>query len=135
MRSFAWLSVVAIVAASSPVLAAAKPPTTGTWVGEMRQIDPDRETSYPMTLTLMSKGKKGKVAYPTLKCAGTLSKIADVKAGYTVYYETVTNEPGGTCIDGVVTVSHEAGKIVLGWFATFGGGPSLASAVLEKTAK
>lgn len=136
MRLIASLSIAGFAAMSiMPTLAAVSAPKSGTWSGEMRQIDPDRDTNYPMTLTLSAKGKKAKVAYPTLKCTGALTKVADVKAGYAVYYETVTNEPGGNCIDGVVTITEDAGKLVLGWFATYGGGPSLASAVLERTAK
>jgi hypothetical protein len=47
----------------------------------------------------------------------------------------VTNEPGGSCIDGIVTVTTDAGKLVLGWYAAFEGAPSLASAVLNKDAQ
>jgi len=102
----------------------------GSWAGEMRQVDPDRESRYPVTLVL--KGKSGTTAYPTLKCSGKLTRIAETKSGYAIYQETVTNDPGGSCIDGLVTVTTDAGKIVLGWFAEFEGTPSLASAVLER---
>ena len=105
----------------------------GSWAGEMRQVDPDRETSYPMTLTI--KGTKGATSYPTLNCSGTLSRIATTKAGYAIYQETIKNDPGATCIDGIVTVTTDANKVVLGWFAEFAGTPSLASAVLEREAK
>jgi hypothetical protein len=105
----------------------------GSWAGEMRQIDPDRESHYPVTMTL--KGKSGTTAYPTLKCSGKLTRIAEAKSGYAIYQEKVTNDPGGTCIDGLVTMTTDAGKIVLGWFAAFEGTPSLASAVLVKDGK
>ena len=131
MRLFASFAFVAIVVAS-PAFAGA-PSVAGNWSGQMRQIDPSKETSYPMTLTL--SGKKGTTSYPTLKCGGTLARVAEAKGGYTIYKETVTNESGGGCIDGVLIVQPDAGNLILGWFAGFEGEPSLASAVLAKAAK
>ena len=131
MRLFASVVFLAVVAASPAFAGSAG--ISGNWSGDMRQIDPSEEKSYPMTLTL--SGKKGKTSYPTLKCGGTLTRVAEVTGGYTIYKETVANEPGGGCIDGVVIVQPDAGKLVLGWFAGFEGEPSLASAVLSKEAK
>lgn len=131
MRLFASIAFVAIVA-SSPAFAGAAG-ISGTWSGQMRQIDPSKETTYPMTLTLA--GKKGTTSYPTLKCGGTLARVAEAKGGYTIYKETVTNESGAGCIDGVLIVQQDAGKLILGWFAGFQGEPSLASAVLSKEVK
>ena len=134
MRSFAYLSFAALVAGSLSAQAGDAPASVnGSWTGEMRQIDADRESRYPMMLIL--KGAKGATAYPTLKCAGTLSRIATTKSGYVIFQETIKNEPGGTCIDGIVTVTTDAGKLVLGWYAAFEGAPSLASAVLNKDAQ
>jgi hypothetical protein len=133
MRLFAWLSLAALIAGSAAVQAGDAPASVnGAWTGEMRQIDVDRESRYPMMLSL--KGAKGTSAYPTLKCAGTLSRIGTTKTGYVIYQETIKNEPGGTCIDGVVLVTTDAGKLVLGWYAAFQGAPALASAVLNRDA-
>lgn len=133
MRSLACLSFAAgvVVAATYPAFAGAVS-VNGSWAGEMRQIDPDRETRYPMTMTL--KGKTGASSYPTLNCTGALTKIAETKSGYTIYQEKVANNADGHCIDGVVAVTTDAGKLVLGWFSAFEGSPSLASATLEKDA-
>ena len=119
------LSITSALAAGASI--------SGSWSGEMRQIDPTQEIRYPMTLTLA--GAKGSSSYPTLNCAGTWSRIGQTKEGYTIFKETVVNEPGAGCIDGMVIVYPDAGKLVLGWFAAFEGAPSLASAVLEKAAK
>jgi hypothetical protein len=133
MRSFAYLSFAALAAGSLSAQAGDAPASVnGSWTGEMRQIDADREARYPMLLTL--KGAKGTTAYPTLKCGGTLSRVSTTKSGYAIYQETVTNEPGGSCIDGIVIVTTDASKLVLGWYAAFEGAPSLASAVLNKDA-
>ena len=99
----------------------------------MRQIDPDQETRYPMTLVL--KGTTGATSYPTLQCSGALTKVAETKSGYTIYQEKITNEPDGSCVDGIVTVTTDAGNVVVGWFATFEGAPTVATAVLSKGAE
>ena len=130
MRSFAWFSFAVVLAGSLTAQAGGAASLAGSWAGEMRQIDPDKETRYPMTLVL--KGKTGATSYPTLKCNGALTKVAELKNGLAVYQEKVTNDEGGSCIDGVVTVTTYAGKIVLGWFAAFEGEPSLASATLSR---
>jgi hypothetical protein len=136
MNVFASISlavgVAVAVAASSPAMAGGSA-VAGSWSGEMRQIDPDGESKYPMTLVL--QGTKGTSSYPTLKCGGTWSRIGETKDGYVIYKEKVANDDGGSCIDGVVIVRVDAGKLILGWFAAFEGTPSLASAVLEKEAK
>jgi hypothetical protein len=127
---FAVLASLAVLVAGSSLASADPVSVNGSWAGEMRQVDVDNETRYPMTLTL--KGKTGETSYPTLNCGGALTKIADTKGGYAIYQERITNEPGGTCIDGVVLVTTDAGKLVLGWFATFEGAPAVATAVLRK---
>lgn len=133
MRSFAYLSLVLALAGSAGVYAGDQPASVnGGWTGEMRQVDVDRESRYPMMLSL--KGAKGTTAYPTLKCAGTLSRVGTTKSGYAIYQETIKNEPGASCIDGIILVTTDAGKLVLGWYAAFQGAPSLASAVLERDA-
>jgi hypothetical protein len=127
MRLF--LSVAAVVLSVAPAIAGERG-VSGSWSGEMRQIDPTVETRYPMVLRL--DGETGASLYPTLKCGGAWARIGETKDGYTIYKETVVNEPGATCIDGYAIVHAGDGKLVLGWFASFEGAPSLASAVLSK---
>jgi hypothetical protein len=121
---------LAAMLAGAPFVQAGPASVDGSWAGEMRQVDVDNETRYPMALTL--KGKTGATSYPTLNCSGALTKIADTNGGYAIYQERITNQPGATCIDGVVLVTTDAGKLVLGWFATFDGTPTVATAVLRK---
>ena len=71
----------------------------------------------------------------SLKCAGTLTKVAESKGVYAIYKETIKNDAGGACIDGLVIVQPDNEKLILGWFAAFEGEPTLASAILEKEAK
>lgn len=106
---------------------------SGNWSGEMRQVDPTRESSYPMTLTIA--GTKGKSSYPSLNCSGTWARVGETKEGYAIFKETVVNEPEASCIDGLAIVRVDAGMLVLGWFASFEGTPSLASAVLAREEK
>jgi hypothetical protein len=131
MKVLASLSLAVIVAsaAASPSMAGGVN-VAGMWSGEMRQIDVDQETKYPMLLSL--KGNKGTSSYPTLKCSGSWSRIGETKEGFAIYKEKITNEPGGSCIDGITIVQPYAGKLTLGWFATFDGAPTVASAVLAK---
>ena len=108
---------------------------SGRWAGEMRQVDPDQESRYSMTLDL--KGPGGQTSYPSLKCGGSLEKIADAAGGYVIFrekitYGALTSDVERGCIDGLLIVTQRDGKLVLGWFAAFDGLPSLASAVLEK---
>ncbi len=132
MRSFALFSLAGLLA-SAVIVQAGPASVTGSWSGEMRQVDVSRETHYPMTLTL--KGKTGTSSYPELKCAGALTKIGETKSGYVIYQEAIKNEPGANCVDGIVLVSADGGKLILGWYAAVDGSPSLASAVLNSAAK
>jgi hypothetical protein len=104
---------------------------SGSWAGEMRQIEVNAEDKYPMTLTLSAAG--GMSNYPTLNCSGTWTKIG-ARSGYTIYEEKITNTKGATCIDGMVMVKLDGGKLILGWFAAYAGAPSLAAATLERSA-
>jgi hypothetical protein len=104
---------------------------TGSWAGEMRQIEVSAETTYPMMLTI--KGKVAEANYPTLNCSGTWTKVAE-KNGYVIYAETVTNQEGAGCIDGMVTVTSNNGQVFLGWFGADAWGPIVAMAVLEQAA-
>ena len=134
MKPLASLSLAGVIAIA--VLApahAGSVAVAGNWSGEMRQIDTENESKYPMTLSL--QGNKGTSSYPTLKCGGTWSRISETKDGYAIYKEKIINEPGGTCIDGIAIVQPYAGKLMLGWFASFEGAPTLASAVLAKEAQ
>lgn len=133
MRSFALLSAVAFAACASVADAGSAPVNGSAWIGEMRQVDVASETHYPMTLAF--NGKQVVTTYPQLKCVGTLTKIGETKNGYVLYQETIDNGPGGTCIDGIVVVTVDGGKLILGWYAAYQGSPALASAVLSPQAK
>jgi hypothetical protein len=130
MRILASLTAF-VLSATSALASGAN--VSGNWTGEMRQVDPTREASYPMSLTIT--GAKGKSSYPSLNCSGTWARIGQTKEGYAIFKETAVNEPEASCIDGVVIVRVDEGKLVLGWFASFEGTPSLASAVLAKEDK
>ena len=126
------MSVLALSLAGPAVAGSVGPSLSGSWAGEMRQIEAKSETSYPMTLTFSGKGATSD--YPTLNCSGKWTKVAQ-KNGYVVYAETVTNKNGATCVDGVVTVKIDRDKVVLGWFGAFDGEPIVSTAVLSKPAK
>jgi hypothetical protein len=129
MRMFLAALVAYTVSGGAAVAAPAG--LTGSWAGEMRQVETNAEATYPMTLSFA--GQNAASNYPTLNCSGTWTKVAE-KNGYVIYAETVTNKKGATCIDGMVTVTIDQGKVVLGWFAAFGGEPSMATAVLSRAA-
>lgn len=125
------IAVIAVMSASAlcGVAAAGSAGLNGSWAGDMRQIEMAAETTYPMTLTI--KGKSAVATYPTLNCRGAWSEVAR-KNGYVIFAETVTNEDGANCIDGIVTVKADNGKVILGWFAADAEGPIVAMASLEK---
>ena len=132
-RILAGLAVAACVAAT-PALAE-DPAITGVWSGSMRQIDVKAEKSYAMTVTL--SGTTGVSEYPTLSCGGRWTRIAET-LGHVIYSETIThgrfNEKLGTgCIDGIVIVQRKGNTLTLGWYITFAGQPSAATAVLKAT--
>jgi len=129
MRAVLMFGVAVVVCAAA---SAGQARLNGSWTGEMRQIETAAEAKYPVTLTFA--GKRATATYPTLNCSGTWTKVAD-KDGYVIYTEKVTNTKGATCIDGMVMVTIDQGKVVLGWFAAYGGEPSVATAVLSKAAK
>ncbi len=134
MHSVIRLAVgVSALALCGAALAGGAPPSlTGSWAGEMRQIEAKAETSYPMTLSFVGKGATAD--YPTLNCSGKWTRLTQ-KNGYVVYTETVTNKDGATCVDGIVTVKIDQGNVVLGWFGAFDGAPIVSTAVLSKPAK
>ena len=106
---------------------------TGVWSGNMRQIDVKDEKSYPMTVTL--SGATGASEYPTLSCGGRWTRIGE-SLGHVIYSETITHgrfdEKLGTgCIDGIVIVQRSGTSLTLGWYITFAGHPTAATAVLN----
>lgn len=125
-------SAFALSLAGVAVAGSAPPSLSGSWAGEMRQIEANAEVSYPMTLTFSDTGAT--VNYPTLNCSGKWTRVAE-EMGYVVYTETVTNKDGATCVDGIVTVKVDQGKVVLGWFGAFDGAPIVSTAALSKSSK
>lgn len=124
------LTLAVSTSALCGVATAGSAPLTGSWSGEMRQIETTAETTYPMTLAI--KGKTAEANYPTLNCSGTWTKVAE-KEGYVIYAESVTNQKDANCIDGIVTVTASNGQVLLGWFGADTWGPIVAMAALEKT--
>jgi hypothetical protein len=129
MRFVVGAAVALLVA--GPV-AAGSPGLGGSWAGEMRQIEVKNEISYPMTLSFAGKGATA--TYPTLNCSGTWTRVTQ-KNGYVVYTEKARNQKGAACVDGMVMVTIDQGKVVLAWFAAFDGAPIVSTAVLSKAAK
>lgn len=129
MRVGIILAVSAVAFGGSAVAGPAG--LSGSWSGDMRQIEIGAETTYPMTLTI--KGKSAEATYPSLNCRGTWTQIAK-KNGYVIYAETVTNQKDANCIDGIVTVTFNNGKVVLGWFGADAAGPIVAMATLSTAA-
>lgn len=108
------------------------------WTGTMRQVDVASEKSYPMSVRF--EGRKAFSEYPELACGGTWRRIATGPDGYEIYWETISHgaeikDDNGGCLNGVVVVSRKGNQVVLGWFASVDGSPSLASARLTREAK
>lgn len=129
MRALA-VAVVALSASGAAVAGA--PGFSGVWGGEMRQIEVDTEATYPMRLTFAGKGAVAD--YPTLNCSGIWTKVAE-KNGYVIYAEEAANRGNATCVDGMVFVTIDKGKVFIGWFAAFDGAPTVSTAVLSKASK
>jgi hypothetical protein len=109
---------------------------TEVWFGTMRQIDVKNEKSYPMTVTL--SGATGVSEYSTLSCGGRWTRIGEA-LGHVIYSETITHgrydeNRGGGCIDGIVIVQRDTDALTLGWYITFSGQPSAATAILKPAA-
>lgn len=109
---------------------------TEVWSGDMRQIDVKNEKSYPMTVTL--SGATGLSEYSTLSCGGRWTKIGEA-LGHFIYSETITHgrydeKRGGGCIDGIVIAQRDKDALTLGWYITFSGQPTAATAILKPAA-
>lgn len=136
MRSFAFRSVLAAAVAvcfAEPSFAG-DVGFDGAWAGQMRQIDTEEQTRYPMELNV--KGDRLETRYRTLSCGGVLEKIADHDS-YSIYREKITTgaiKPSDTngCIDGIVTLRPHNGNLIVGWFGVFEGLPTVAYATLER---
>ena len=126
----AAIGIAALLVCGTASAGGAPGGVVGSWSGDLRQIDPTAETKYPMTLSITAKGAKGSSAYPSLKCKGTWTRLAQ-RDGYSIYREKVTNEPGASCVDGIVTVKNDGGKLILGWFGAYEGEPYVAAAALN----
>jgi hypothetical protein len=110
---------------------------TEVWSGTMRQIDAKNEKSYPMTVTL--SGTTGISEYSSLSCGGRWTRIGEA-FGHVIYSETITHgrydeNRGGGCIDGIVIVQRDTDALTLGWYITFSGQPSAATAILKPAAQ
>ena len=88
------------------------PAVRGTWTGMVAQSDG------PSTYVVMTiSATAGQTEYPELKCAGKLTRVGAAR-GYVFFTETITHggkNSGGDCIDGIITVTPLADKLVWGW--------------------
>ena len=103
--------------APAPSASAAGPSFTGVWSGDV--VQPGRPGSYPVTLTINTKGVT--TNYPDGPCAGTLKRVGS--SGDYVFYSEVISKgrfdqvkaPEG-CIDGTVTLAKAGDKLIFRWF-------------------
>lgn len=108
-------------AAAAPQLVAAPigKSLAGTWKGTVHQ---NGAKDYHVTLTL-TKGatlgeRAGKVAYPDLKCSGTVTLEPAHSTGVTVVREQITDDPQHRCVPtGWITLKKTpSGKVDYRWF-------------------
>ncbi|HEY2231288.1 MAG TPA: hypothetical protein VGI22_26845 [Xanthobacteraceae bacterium] len=89
------------------------PAVLGTWTGMVAQNNGATGDSVVMTITADS----AETEYPELKCSGKLTRVG-TRNGYVFFTETITHggiRSGGECIDGTITVTPAASKLVWGW--------------------
>jgi hypothetical protein len=103
----------------------------------MTQVASPKDQNYMVNLTFKSDAIF--TDYPELGCGGKLKLVGKTPDGYTSYHETITygrlgDGSGANCIDGIAILAQVQGTITLGWFASDGGVPMLASAQLTRAA-
>jgi hypothetical protein len=107
------------------------------WTGTMTQIASPKNQNYMVNLSF--KSEEIFTDYPELGCGGKLTQVGRTPDGYTIYHEKISygrlgDGSGGNCIDGIAILAQVKGTITLGWFASDGGVPMLASAQLTRAA-
>ncbi len=107
------------------------------WTGTMTQIAAPKNQNYMVNLSF--KSEEIFTDYPELGCGGKLTQVGRTPDGYTIYHEKISygrlgDGSGANCIDGIAILAQVKGTITLGWFASDGGVPMLASAHLTRAA-
>ncbi len=107
------------------------------WTGTMTQIASPKNQNYMVNLSF--KSEEIFTDYPELGCGGKLTQVGRTPDGYTIYHEKISygrlgDGSGANCIDGIAILAQVKGTITLGWFASDGGVPMLASAQLTRAA-
>lgn len=107
------------------------------WTGTMTQIATPKNQNYMVNLSF--KSEEIFTDYPELGCGGKLTQVGRTPDGYTIYHEKISygrlgDGSGANCIDGIAILAQVKGTITLGWFASDGGVPMLASAQLTRAA-
>lgn len=107
------------------------------WTGTMTQIAAPKNQNYMVNLSF--KSEEIFTDYPELGCGGKLTQVGRTPDGYTIYHEKISygrlgDGSGANCIDGIAILAQVKGTITLGWFASDGGVPMLASAQLTRAA-
>jgi hypothetical protein len=95
------------------------PAVTGTWTGMVAQNK--GKTGYTVVMTITASSAE--TEYPELKCGGKLTRVGTGN-GYLFFTETITHggiHSGGGCIDGTITVTPAADKLVWGWIGGYNG--------------
>jgi hypothetical protein len=115
---------------ASAATVAQSPAVTGTWTGMVQQNQGQTGYSVVMTITANS----AETDYPELKCSGKLTRVGAAN-GYVFFTETITRggkNSGGSCIDGTITVTPAADKLVWGWIGGYNGETYVAWGTLAR---
>jgi hypothetical protein len=121
--AFFTLPAAAAFAQSPPVV-------TGTWTGTAAQNKGKSGYTVAMTITANS----AETDYPELKCGGKLTRVGTGN-GYVFFTEVITHggiHSGGSCIDGTITVTPAADKLVWGWIGAYNGETYVAWGTLTR---
>ena len=115
-----WLMVAALALAASPAFA-------DTWTGLVRQNDGQR---YRVVMRL--EGARGRIAYPSLHCGGTLRRIAPGRWREHITYGRET-PAGEGCVDrGRIRMLIRGRTMSWTWRAPTGEPDLAARAVLHR---
>lgn len=111
----------------SPAFAQA--PDDGVWRGTGLQVGPEGpQDTWTIRMTIRQHGKS-EIEYPSLKCRGVLTQVANGTEGYE-FNEKITEGP---CLDnGRIVVRQRSGRVAWFWYWPGGRGEIDASAVLYR---
>jgi hypothetical protein len=116
--------------AAAVAFAQSPPAVLGTWTGMVAQNK--GQTGYTVIMTIAANAAE--TEYPELKCGGKLTRVGAAN-GYVFFTETITHgghDSGGSCIDGTITVTPAADKLVWGWVGGYKGETFVAWGTLAR---